>query len=184
MSYACKWCEYIVSEEYPDADHKEMFALLTAHQREEHPEERKAGLGRPAKSKKASQKSQRLTKVEGDEVSPSERLKDGDVKVRLTNEQISLPGELFVLYTWIKTQFPEYTATKADWLQHVVATWAIEHAEEINLPAIPGAFIGNALNLEEGEVEDGEDDTEEQSVSVADRYQPGEEDGQYQPLFS
>ena len=184
MSYACKWCEYIVSEEYPDADHKEMFALLTAHQREEPPEERNAGLGRPAKSKKASQKSQRLTKVEEGEVSPSERLRDGDVKVRLTNEQISLPGELFVLYTWIKTQFPEYTASKADWLQHVVATWAIEHAEEINLPAIPGAFIGNALNLEEEEVEDGEDDTEEQSVSVADRYQSGEEDGQYQPLFS
>ena len=184
MSYACKWCEYIVSEEYPDADHKEMFALLTAHQREEHPEERKAGLGRPAKSKTASQKSQRLKTVEGGEVSPSERLKDGDVKVRLTNEQIALPGELFVLYTWIKTQFPEYTASKAEWLQHVVATWAIEHADEINLPAIPGVFIGNALNLEEGEVEDGEDDTEDESVSVADWYQPGEEDGQYESIFS
>ena len=184
MSYACKLCDYVVSEVNPDANNRDLFSILTAHQQTEHPEEKRATMGRPKSKAKSQQKSERWKKVEDDEVSPSEVNRDGDVKVRLTNEQISLPGELFVLYTWIKTQFPEYTATKAEWLQHVVATWAIEHAEEINLPAIPGVFVGNALNLEEPEIDDGEDDTEEQSVSMADWYQPGEQDPEYESLLS
>jgi hypothetical protein len=56
---------------------------------------------------------------------------------------------LFVLYHWVQTQFPEYEASKGEWLQHVVATWAIDHGEEIRLPSIPGVFINNALGLEE-----------------------------------
>jgi len=185
MSYACKWCDYVGSEEAMDAGNKELFALLTAHQSAEHPDEKRATMGRP-KSKKQSTKNGKVANSHDDASTPSEMGRDGDVKVRLTNEQISLPGELFVLYTWIKTQFPEYTASKADWLQHVVATWAIEHAEEINLPAIPGVFIGNALDLEvseEPESEDGEDDSEEQSVPVADWYQFSEESGDHEPVF-
>jgi len=186
MSYACKWCDYVGSEENPDATNTDLFTILTAHQSAEHPDERKATMGRPRSKKATGQKNVRLKKVEEGGESPSETIREGDVKVRLTNEQISLPGELFVLYTWIKTQFPDYTATKSDWLQHVVATWAIEHAEEINLPAIPGVFIGNALDLEvseEPESEDGEDDGEEQSVPVADWYQFSEEDRDHEPVF-
>ena len=184
MSYACQWCDYVTSDENPGASTNELFTILNAHQAAEHPEEKKATMRGPRGKRNTKPKSERRKKVEEDDVSPSEVARDGDVRVRLTNEQISLPGELFVLYTWIKTQFPEYTATKADWLQHVVATWAIEHAEEINLPAIPGVFIGNALNLEEPEDEDAEIDSEEQSVPVADWNQLIEENGEYESIFS
>ena len=186
MSYACKWCDYVTSDLNPGANTNELFNILNAHQAAEHPDEKKATMRGPRGKKNIKPKSERRRKVEEDEVSPSETQREGDVKVRLTNEQISLPGELFVLYTWIKTQFPDYTATKSDWLQHVVATWAIEHAEEINLPAIPGVFIGNALDLEvseESEDEDGEDDTEEQSVPMADWDQFSEESGEYESIF-
>jgi len=186
MSYACRWCDYVTSELNPGVESKELFNILNAHQAAEHPDEKKATLRGPRGKKKTPQKKQSASNYDEDASPSSEVSRDGDVKVRLTNEQISLPGELFVLYTWIKTQFPDYTATKSDWLQHVVATWAIEHAEEINLPAIPGVFIGNALSMEveeEPEDEDGEDDTEDQSVPVADWDQLSEEDGEYESIF-
>jgi len=186
MSYACRWCDYVASELNPGANTNELFNILNGHQLAEHPDEKKATMRGPRGKRKNPPKKERASNHDEDASSSSEMGRDGDVKVRLTNEQISLPGELFVLYTWIKTQFPDYTATKADWLQHVVATWAIEHAEEIRLPAIPGVFIGNALNLEVSERpedEDGEDDTEDQSVPVADWDQFSEEDGEYESIF-
>ena len=92
------------------------------------------------------------------------------MRIRLSNEQITLPGELFVLFHWVKTQFPEYEATKGEWLQHVVATWAIDHGEEIRLPSIPGVFINNALDLEPEDEEIDED--EELEDAEAEEFDP------------
>jgi len=89
---------------------------------------------------------------------------------KATSEQITLPGELFVLFHWVKAQFPDYEATKGEWLQHVVATWAIDHGEEIKLPSIPGVFINNALELqpEDEEIDEDEEELEDAEAEESD----------------
>ena len=79
-------------------------------------------------------------------------------RVRLSQEEITLPGEMFILYEMVKTNFPEYQATKSQWLQHVVKTWAIEHAEELRFNfMLPQLFPGE----DEDEDVDGGDDGDE-----------------------
>ena len=146
--HACKWCDWVPEDEDEDFTNQQKFAALTAHQRAEHPEEMRARMGAKKTKNTAKKKAQSEDNPSSDSNSSSQ-FTDGDVKVRLSSEQITLPGELFVLFHWVKTQFPEYEATKGEWLQHVVATWAIDHGEEIRLPSIPGVFINNALGLEE-----------------------------------
>jgi len=155
--HACKWCDYVAAEEEPDASTSERFAMLMAHQRAEHPDEAKGQLRKP----KARVNQKQGKKPFGTSSSPREEnsTDDGSVKVRLTQEQLSLPGETFVLYHWVKTRFPEYQATKSEWLQHVVATWAMDHGEEIGLPEIPGVFINNAIgtNVDDEDEDENED---------------------------
>ena len=144
--YACQWCEWVPEDEDDELTNQQKFAYLTSHQRDDHPEEMRERMGN-RKAKNAAKKAGNKGLTSSSEPSSLSQLADGDVKVRLSSEQIPLPGELFVLFHWVKTQFPEYEATKGEWLQHVVATWAIDHGEEIRLPSIPGVFINNALNL-------------------------------------
>jgi len=161
--YACQWCEWTPDDEGDELTNQQKFAVLTSHQRDEHPDEMRARMG-GKKGKTGSKARGNKGATESSETSSPSELANGDVKVRLSSEQITLPGELFVLFHWVKTQFPEYEATKGEWLQHVVATWAIDHGEEIRLPSIPGVFINNALDLgpedeeidEDEELEDGE----------------------------
>ena len=169
--HACKWCEWIPEDENEDLTNQQKFAALTAHQRAEHPEEMRARMGAKKTKNSAKRKAQSEDNPTSNTNSPPE-LADGDVRVRLSSEQITLPGELFVLFHWVKTQFPEYEATKGEWLQHVVATWAIDHGEEIRLPSIPGVFINNALGLEEDDEidEELEDAETEERDSMATWY--------------
>jgi hypothetical protein len=158
----------------PDTEDDELtnqqkFAILTAHQREEHPDEMRARMG-SKKGKPGSKQRRNKGSTSSSETSSPSDLADGDVRIRLSNEQITLPGELFVLFHWVKTQFPEYEATKGEWLQHVVATWAIDHGEEIRLPSIPGVFINNALDLEPEDEEIDED--EELEDAEAEEFDP------------
>ena len=169
--YACQWCDFTPDEEEEDLTNQQKFAVLTSHQRSEHPDEMKARMG----TRKAKNAAKKKAQPEDNPSSPSNsspEIADGDVKVRLSSEQITLPGEMFVLFNWVKTQFPDYEATKGEWLQHVVATWAIDHGDEIRLPSIPGVFINNALHLpESADVEDEElEDAEEQSHPMATWY--------------
>ena len=169
--YACQWCEFTPDEEEEDLTNQQKFSVLTAHQRADHPDEMKARMG-SRKAKNAGKKSAE-TEVKGGSISNSgTEMVDGDVKVRLSAEQITLPGEMFVLFNWVKIQFPDYEATKGEWLQHVVATWAIDHGEEIRLPSIPGVFINNALNLSEDDDNEDEEleDAEEEPNPVATWY--------------
>jgi len=169
--HACKWCEWIPEDEDEDFSNQQKFAALTSHQRSEHPDEMRARMGN-RKAKKAIKKTAQSEDNPSSTSNSGPELADGDVKVRLSAEQITLPGEMFVLFHWVKTQFPDYEATKGEWLQHVVATWAIDHGEEIRLPSIPGVFINNALNLPGGDdYEDEElEDAEEESDPVATWY--------------
>jgi hypothetical protein len=155
--YACQWCEWIPEDEDDELSNQQKFAYLTSHQREDHPAEMRARMGN-RKAKSAAKKAVNKGLTSSSETSSPSELADGAVRVRLTSEQITLPGELFVLFHWVKTQFPEYEATKGEWLQHVVATWAIDHGDEIRLPSIPGVFINNALDLEPEDDEIDEDE--------------------------
>ena len=170
--HACKWCDYVAAEEEPDASTSERFAMLMAHQRAEHPDEAKGQLRKPKsrvnqkQGKKPLETSRRLREESSQD--------DGVVRVRLTQEQLSLPGELFVLYHWVRTRFPDYEATKSEWLQHVVATWAMDHGQEIQLPSIPGVFINNALgtDVDIDDDDDEEIDEEFDDASTEEVYDP------------
>jgi len=171
--HACKWCDYVAAEEDPDASTSERFGMLMAHQRAEHPDEARGQLRKP----KSRQNEKQGKKPLGTSSSPREENSTDDsvVKVRLTQEQLSLPGELFVLYHWVRTRFPEYEATKSEWLQHVVATWAMDHGEEIQLPSIPGVFINNALGTDDDEIdEEIEDATTEEEYDPVGSWLTGE----------
>jgi len=169
--YACKWCDFTPEDEGVELNNQEKFAELCSHQRSEHPDEMRARMG-GARAKKAAKKEPQSEDNPSSKSKPEREFADGDVKVRLSNEQITLPGEMFVLYNWVRTQFPDYEVTKAEWLQQVVATWAIDHGEEINLPSIPGAFINNALDVEddEDEIEEEEEDATEELYTMASGY--------------
>jgi len=56
-----------------------------------------------------------------------------DTLVRLTQQQIVLPGAMFILYDHCRMLNPEYDATPSQWLQDVVQCWAEDHAEELQL---------------------------------------------------
>ena len=155
--YAGQWCDWIPDTDDDELTNQQKFALLTGHQREGHPDEMRARMGTKKAKTRSKPKGNKGATSSSETSSPSD-LADGDVKVRLTSEQITLPGELFVLFHWVKAQFPDYEATKGEWLQHVVATWAIDHGEEIKLPSIPGVFINNALELQPEDEEIDEDE--------------------------
>jgi hypothetical protein len=169
--YACQWCEFTPDEEEEDLTNQQKFSVLTAHQRSEHPDQMRARMG-TRKAKNAAKKRSQPEDNSSSSSNSGAEIADGDVKVRLSAEQITLPGEMFVLFHWVKTQFPEYEATKGEWLQHVVATWAIDHGEEIRLPSIPGVFINNALELSEdvGYEDEELENAEEESNPVATWY--------------
>ena len=173
--HACKWCDYVAAEEDPDASTSERFGMLMAHQRAEHPDEARGQLRKPKsrQNQKQGKKPLETSRRLGEESSEL----DGVVKVRLTQEQLALPGELFVLYHWVRTRFPEYEATKSEWLQHVVATWAMDHGEEIQLPSIPGVFINKALGTDDDEIdeEEIEDATTEEEYDPVGSWFAGEE---------
>jgi len=65
---------------------------------------------------------------------------------RLTQQQIVLPGAMFILYDHVRAMNPEYIATQSEWLQDVVQCWAEDHAGELQLgsmmwtqnPVVPG----------------------------------------------
>ena len=172
--HACKWCDYVAAEEEPDASTSERFGMLMAHQRAEHTDEARVQLRQP----KGRVNQKQCKKPLGTSSSPREEnsAEDGVVKVRLTQEQLALPGELFVLYHWVRTRFPEYEATKSEWLQHVVATWAMDHGEEIQLPSIPGVFINNALGTEV-DIENDDDDEE-----IEEEFDDGTTEEVYDPV--
>jgi len=176
--YACKWCDFTPEDEEEELTNQQKFADLTAHQRADHPDEMRKRMG-GAKAKNAAKKEPQSEDNPSSKSKPDREFADGDVRVRLSNEQITLPGEMFVLYHWVKTQFPEYEVTKAEWLQQVVATWAIDHGAEINLPSIPGVFINNALAVEEEEDEYDEqvEDATEELYTLAGGYPIGTEGG-------
>lgn len=172
--YQCKYCEWLPEG---DLSNQEKFAILNAHKREEHSGELRAAMSAGRAKKREGQASVNeaptKSKKEASQDSP-----DGSVKVRLSSEQITLPGELFVLYHWVRNQFPNYEASKGEWLEQVVATWAIDHGEEILLPSIPGVFINRALDTEptdefedtgEYEEDDDAEESEEEYYPVADR---------------
>ena len=172
--HACKYCDYVAAEEQPDSSTSERFAMLMAHQRAEHPDEAKsqAQKSKPRSNQKQGKNPAETSTRHREEGSTD----DGAVKVRLTQEQLSLPGELFVLYHWVRTRFPEYEVTKSEWLQHVVATWAIDHGEEIQLPSIPGVFINKALGTDVGNDDDYDYDEEieeeQEDASTEEAYDP------------
>jgi len=58
--------------------------------------------------------------------------------VRLTQQQIVLPGAMFILYDHVRAMNPEYIATPSEWLQDVVQCWAEDHAEELLSPMMWG----------------------------------------------
>ena len=177
--HACKWCDYVAAEEEPDASTSERFAMLMAHQRAEHPDEAKGQVRKPRsrQNQKQGKKPLETSRRQG-EASPQD---DGVVKVRLTQEQLSLPGELFVLYHWVRTRFPEYEVTKSEWLQHVVATWAMDHGEEIQLPSIPGVFINNALGTN-ADIDDEDEDDEDEEIE--EEFDDGSTEEVYDPVGS
>jgi len=53
--------------------------------------------------------------------------------LRLTQQQIVLPGAMFILYDHVRAMNPEYIATQSEWLQDVVQCWAEDHAGELQL---------------------------------------------------
>jgi len=172
--HACKFCDYVAAEEQPDSSTSERFAMLMAHQRAEHPDEAKGQLRKPKSRQNQKQgKNPAETSRRQGEASSAD---DGEVRVRLTQEQLSLPGELFVLYHWVRTRFPGYEVTKSEWLQHVVATWAIDHGEEIQLPSIPGVFInkalGTAVESDNDDDYDEELEEEQEDATTEEAYDP------------
>jgi len=56
-----------------------------------------------------------------------------DTLVRLTQQQIVLPGAMFILYDHCRKLNPEFEMTPSEWLQLVVQCWAEDHAEELQL---------------------------------------------------
>jgi len=52
---------------------------------------------------------------------------------RLTQQQIVLPGAMFILYDHVRLKYPDYIATQSEWLQDVVQCWAEDHAGELQL---------------------------------------------------
>ena len=70
-------------------------------------------------------------------------------RVRVSAEVIELPADIFLFYYWVNERFPEYEATKSEWLQDVVATWAVEHGEEIGLPLMPYSVVDRRIGAED-----------------------------------
>ena len=81
-------------------------------------------------------------------------------RVRVSAEIIELPADIFLFYYWVNERFPEYEATKSEWLQDVVATWAVEHGQEIGLPLMPYSVVDRRLGAE--------DDSEEATLVSGD----------------
>ena len=51
--------------------------------------------------------------------------------VRLTQQQIVLPGGIFILYDHCRKLDPDLEISPSEWLQLVVQCWAEDHAEEL-----------------------------------------------------
>ena len=56
-----------------------------------------------------------------------------DTVVRLTQQQIVLPGGMFILYDHCRRLDPDLEISPSEWLQLVVQCWAEDHAEELQL---------------------------------------------------
>jgi hypothetical protein len=84
------------------------------------------------------------------------------IQAKVQNESIVLPRDMFTVYDWIIMMYPDYQPSKAEWLQHVVATFAMEHAQELGLANMPSAFAVGALgvNVSEQEQEEADDTAE------------------------
>ena len=74
--------------------------------------------------------------------------------VRITQEEIVLPGSIFILYHWVKARHPKYEATMAQWLMDVVQCWAEDHAEELGINPMMWAQSFEPEVQEKGEEED------------------------------
>ena len=52
-------------------------------------------------------------------------------RARITQEEINIPGHIFLWYDLLREVYPEYVATKAEWLEDLVVTWAEDYGEPI-----------------------------------------------------
>ncbi len=61
-----------------------------------------------------------------------------DTVVRLTQQQIVLPGGMFILYDHCRRLDPDLEISPSEWLQLVAQCWAEDHAEELQLGPLCG----------------------------------------------
>jgi len=141
-------------------------AEVNLHRREAHPDLYFTSLSR-GQSKRQTQTGKRTVKPSEEDMGTDVGVEQigamqhtNSTRVRVSAEIIELPADIFLFYYWVNERFPEYEATKSEWLQDVVATWAVEHGQEIGLPLMPYSVVDRRLGAE--------DDSEEATLVSGD----------------
>ena len=152
MAKTCKECGWQTDPETPS---NMEIAEVNLHRREAHPEIYYNAMSR-GQNKRQAQKGKRTVKnteedmdtyVSAEQAASMQR--SNSTRVRVSAEVIELPADIFLFYYWVNERFPEYEATKSEWLQDVVATWAVEHGEEIGLPLMPYSVVDRRIGAED-----------------------------------
>jgi hypothetical protein len=148
----CKECGWQTDPETPS---NMEIAEVNQHRRETHPDIYFTSMSK-GQNKRQTHKGKRTVKppeedmdtdMDAQQIGTMQRT--NSTKVRLSAEVIELPADIFLFYYWVNERFPEYEATKSEWLQDVVATWAVEHGEEIGLPLMPYSVVDRRLGAED-----------------------------------
>ena len=97
-------------------------------------------------------------------------------RARITQEEIIIPGHIFLWYDLMREAFPEYTATKTEWLEDVVETWATDYGEPIRQEYLRDQGVDPMTLTYEGDEELGA--TEMETMVGVDAASPGDEPGE------
>lgn len=137
--YHCKYCPWEPSD--PGATNNVKFTQLGSHCRAEH-------MDRMIAKADATRSGKKKGEPNGSQADTSNK-----VAARVSGETLTLPADIFLGYHLLRANYPQYTATKAEYLQQVVSVNLLEHAEEYQLDLAPLRFITQHLpgNLDPGE---------------------------------
>ena len=99
-------------------------------------------------------------------------------RARITQEEIIIPGHLFLWYDLVREAHPDYTATKTEWLEDVVETWATDYGEPMRREFLRSMGVDPMTMKFEGDedFDTAETDTVDGSDSASSGDEPREPD--------
>ena len=102
-------------------------------------------------------------------------------RARITQEEIIIPGHLFLWYDLVREAHPDYTATKTEWLEDVVETWATDYGEPMRQEFLRSMGVDPMTMKFEGDedLDTAETDTVDGSDSASSGDEPREPDDDF-----